>query len=133
MTMNQKRAWLESYRLFRREAEDIAERIVRLRSEAERMSARLTGLPGGGPGDDRLQRCAAELADLSDDYERKYRKAIRRAKEIERAVARISSPMYRTVLRRKYIDGLTWIQIGDEIGYSERSIHYIAAAATKAL
>lgn len=133
MNIEQKRAWLGSYLQLRREAEDIEERIVRIRSEAERMSARLTGLPGGGVQDDRLQRCASELADLADEYAIKARAAAGRARRIERAVGRITSPLYRTVLRRKYIDGRSWFQIAEEIGYTERAVQYIGAAAIRAL
>ena len=126
MTTEQKREWLGGYLKLRREMDDLRERAQKLRAEAERMSVRLTGMPGGGPSDDRLQRCAAELADLEREYTAAAAVCTVRLRSIERAVRRLKDPVQRVILRRRWLDGESWERIAGEMSYSTRAVHYIA-------
>ena len=129
VTTEQKREWLGGYLKLRREMDDLRERAQKLRAEAERMSVRLTGLPGGGPSDDRLQRCAAELADLEREYTAAAAVCAVRLRSIERAVRRLKDPVQRVIVRARHLDGLTWEQIAEKFHYSERSVRYIEGKA----
>ena len=133
MTTEQKREWLGGYLKLRREMDDLRERAQKLRAEAERMSVRLTGLPGGGPSDDRLQRCAAELADLEREYTAAAAVCTVRLRSIERAVRRLKDPVQRVILRRRWLDGESWERIAGEMSYSTRAVHYIAEKGVERL
>lgn len=133
MTTEQKREWLGGYLKLRRELDDLRERAQKLRAEAERMSVRLTGLPGGGPSDDRLQRCAAELADLEREYTAAAAVCTVRLRSIERAVRRLKDPVQRVILRRHWLDGESWERIAGEMSYSTRAVHYIAEKGVERL
>lgn len=133
MTTEQKRGWLGGYLKLRRELDDLRERAQKLRAEAERMSVRLTGLPGGGPSDDRLQRCAAELADLEREYTAAAAVCTVRLRSIERAVRRLKDPVQRVILRRRWLDGESWERIAGEMSYSTRAVHYIAEKGVERL
>ncbi len=131
VTTEQKREWLSGYLKLRREMDDLRERAQKLRAEAERMSVRLTGLPGGGPSDDRLQRCAAELADLEREYTAAAAVCTVRLRSIERAVRRLKDPTQRLILRRRWLDGESWERIAGEMSYGEKTVRRIADAALK--
>lgn len=131
MTTEQKREWLGGYLKLRRELDDLRERAQKLRAEAERMSVRLTGLPGGGPSDDRLQRCAAELADLEREYTAAAAVCTVRLRSIERAVRRLKDPVQRVILRRHWLDGESWERIAGEMSYSDRAVRLIADKALR--
>jgi len=131
VTTEQKREWLGGYLKLRRELDDLRERAQKLRAEAERMSVRLTGLPGGGPSDDRLQRCAAELADLEREYTAAAAVCTVRLRSIERAVRRLKDPVQRVILRRHWLDGESWERIAGEMSYSDRAVRLIADKALR--
>lgn len=131
MTTEQKRDWLGGYLKLRRELDDLRERAQKLRAEAERMSVRLTGMPGGGPSDDRLQRCAAELADLEREYTAAAAVCTVRLRSIERAVRRLKDPVQRVILRRHWLDGESWERIAGEMSYSDRAVRLIADKALR--
>lgn len=131
MTTEQKREWLGGYLKLRRELDDLRERAQKLRAEAERMSVQLTGLPGGGPSDDRLQRCAAELADLEREYTAAAAVCTVRLRSIERAVRRLKDPVQRVILRRHWLDGESWERIAGEMSYSDRAVRLIADKALR--
>lgn len=134
MTYEEKVSWLSRYRGKLLEINDMMERIVRLNAQAERMTANLSPAGGGGSGiGDNLQLCVASICELEERQAKAIAEGMRFLLEIEDAIAALPETIWRTVLRRKYIDGQSLNKMADEIGYSEIQAKRIHKAAIKAL
>lgn len=110
---------LERLRSIRAQISAEDEKIMRLRSRAERLTQVMTGMPHGGQRE--------ELADIIAQIVDMEAKAGRRVIEIERdceaAMAWIDSlpEQQARVMRLYYVDGLrTWKEVADRLPY-----HYI--------
>lgn len=128
--------YLKQYRSGLQELQEITERIVRVRSQAERVTAALTGQPGAPHGTmtgDNLQRCIDMLDELERRYVDRLRKTIRMLTSIEDGIDALPDERYRKVLRMRYIDGLGWEEIAERVGYTKRQIINIHGAALAAI
>lgn len=128
--------YLKQYRSGLQELQEITERIVRVRSQAERVTAALTGQPDAPHGTmtgDNLQRCIDMLDELERRYVDRLRKTIRMLTSIEDGIDALPDERYRKVLRMRYIDGLGWEEIAERVGYTKRQITNIHGAALAAI
>lgn len=110
--------FLQEVRRIDRRIDARQERLDRIRErlQAGRMSA-LTGMPRGGRSD------WAETADRLIDLERRVNATIRemcRWKRLaQEAIDRIDDSRLRDVLEYYYIDGMTWEQVAEAMGYAD--------------
>ena len=109
-------------------------RTAELESRCARLVAQMTGMPaGGGAG---LEATWAALADERQEEQRLVEEELRKYHEVERFIARLSDPARRTILRLRYLEGLSWTQIHrrvcqEGLYYSERQIFRLHGAALK--
>ena len=107
-------------------------RTEELESRCTRLVAQMTGMPaGGGSG---LEATWAALADERQEEQRLVQAELDQYHAVERFIARLGDPVCRTVLRLRYLEGLSWTQLQkrlyqDGLYYSERQIFRLHGAA----
>ena len=69
------------------------------------------------------------LQPLRECYTKKLEELVAAQLEIESAIGTLEDPTERTILRLRYIDGLSWYKIMATINYSEQQTHRIYARA----
>ena len=126
MTYEEKVEWLNRYRYKLMEINDILDRIVRFTAQAERMTANISAAGGtGGAGGDNLQICVAAICELEEKQSAKMAESMQELLEIEDAIDALPKELWRVILRKKYIDGVSLNKMVDmlpELKYSVKQI-----------
>ena len=115
MTSQEKKSYLQRYtKLDKAINQKLLERD-RLRSLAEKCTSSITGMPRGGTSDrtDTYDR----LAEIEEEINAEIDKYVAMRKEIEAAIDTVGDITLKTLLRYRYLDGLTWEKIAVEMGY----------------
>lgn len=99
-----------------REIEMDKNRIEELRAKAESTSSPLTGMPGNKNPENRLERYIAELVDLEAIVTAKQLQCIHERNRLERYIADIEDSLTRQIFTLRFINGLSWIQVGFRVG-----------------
>lgn len=124
------KSFLRQVRHIDRRVDEALERMERLnaRLEAGRMSA-LTGMPRGGTAD------WTDMADRVLSLETKINDQVRELVRLKRAamdaIALVDDSRYREVLELYYIDGYTWEQVAERMGYDVRWVYRLHGRALK--
>ena len=105
-----------------REAEDMSERIQRLRAMLERTTTTIKDMPGGGGGcvGDKMADSFAKLDEWEREAGHRTEVYLDHAWIVERAILALPDDRHRLILRLRYLDGLTWEEISDKSNYDER-------------
>ena len=96
------------------------------------MTQRLTGMPAGGDGHDRMMAYVAKLDELEDKFAKLIIEQAETRLKVEQAIEDLPEQQER-VLRLRFIDGLSWRKIGRRMHYSESHLRKISAAALRRL
>lgn len=104
----------------------------RLRDAVTNMTQRLTGMPHGGDGHDRMMAYVAQLDELEEKYAALITAQAEARLKVEQALMGLPEQQER-VLRLRFIDGLSWRKIGRRMHYSESHLRKISAAALRRL
>lgn len=125
---------LRSYRGIKREAIQIRHLLDELESAmTSPKTSKFDSAPRGGtPDGNALERMAERHEELLSRYNAKLDELIRAQLEIEDAI-RALPECERTLIRFKYIQGMTWEQVCVEMSYSWKQIHRIHARALQML
>ncbi|MCL2545033.1 MAG: DUF1492 domain-containing protein [Clostridia bacterium] len=115
--MNITKRELERCAALAREADNLRERMIRLRAAAEGAGMRLDGMPGGGIGDP-VGEAVANLDKLRARWMRTIDQYLALMLRADEAIAGLQSPEVRTVLRLRYIDGLPWEEVSVKVNYA---------------
>lgn len=120
MTREEKRELLASYRMINAEVNG----LMAVRDECFAAATRITpgyghSVRGGGDGD-RLGRSVARLIELENQIDERVDLLADTGKRLLDAINRIERAPLRAVLLLKYIDGKTFSDIGERLGYSTR-------------
>ena len=121
----EKRELLNLYIESRDEIEELAERIIRLRARAEKITSTLSRTPGCGSSElisDKVQRYISEALALEEAYSRRIDQNLAMLGALESAIDRLPKPRYRQLMRMKYIDGASWEEIASAMNYSPRHL-----------
>ena len=102
---------LERCAALAREADHLRERIIRLHAAAEGTGMRVDGVPGGSGIGDPVGDAVANLDKLQGRWTRAIDRYLALMLRADEAIAALESPDVRTVLRLRFIDGLTWDEI----------------------
>lgn|GEM_PF-792250 len=108
---------LERCATLAREADNLRERMIRLRAAAEGAGMRLDGMPAGGVGDP-VGEAVANLDKLRTRWMRTIDQYLALMLRADEAIAELESPEVRTVLRLRYIDGLPWEEVSVKVNYA---------------
>lgn len=109
---------------------DSLRRIERIKAEMEELRAMKTSMAsGGGSGCGRkgykndLSGRMARLDALEADKKKELCHMMEIHERIERAINSLENEQERDVLFYRYIKGLTWLEIAEQMGYTERQAH----------
>lgn len=106
-----------------REAKDINERLERLRSLAERCTSTVRQAGGGGSpsSGDRIGDWVSKLCDMEQEGQMRAAAYMDHVAIVDQAISEgVENSDQRTILRLRYVDGLTWEAISDQTHYSDR-------------
>ena len=122
--MNSKQ-WLQrAYNLKRRIAAKEMH-LEELRTQAEHITADLTGMPRGSGPSSPVERVAVQIADMSMSLELDWMDFFVYQDEIRKMIDRIEDPAVMQVLSARYISYLPWREIAERLHYSERAVYKI--------
>ena len=128
MTYKEKIAWLSQYRAAVNRERMLESELEMLRSDAERVTACISGMPGAGPNVDRLPRAVERIDETRKKLELEIEDCVDRRFEVMRVVAAVAAPDVQEVLRRRYILGQTYPEIADAVGLVLRRVYQIHRA-----
>lgn len=107
--------------------QSLASEIADLEAERERLKAgvigaiKIDGLPHGSGTVDKVGDIAVKLAELKTLIDAKLTQLLTKRTEIEIAIDTLPENEQR-LMKLRYIEGLTWQQIADELHYSRRRV-----------
>lgn len=127
MTKDEIKKLLHSYTDMKREHAQILDALDRL--EAAPRATNMDGMPrgGSGPGDPTGDLATQHLA-LMEKYRAQLRYLARAQATIEDLIEPLDSRA-RTLMRHRYIEGMSWEEVCVAIGYSWRQTHNIHSQA----
>lgn len=99
--------------------------LEELRTQAEHITADLTGMPRGSGASSPVERVAVQIADLSWELEQDWLDVLVYQEEIRKTIDRIEDPVVAQVLSARYISYLTWRKVAETLHYSERAVYKI--------
>ena len=112
---------LENCRAAKGEIESLRERIERIKSDRERMTQTITGMPSGkNNGQSRLEELTVKLMELEEQLVDRTQQRETEIREVEAWIETLK-PYQRNVIRLRYIDGKTWRQVQKLTHYSKRA------------
>lgn len=117
-----KKEWLERYRILQIEAERTEGELLRWRSRAESVTRHLSDMPKGGERRNKLEDAVCAMEELEDTLMVQILKAIAVRQEIAAAIEAVENPVYRELLKRRYIDGDKWESIAEEMNYCYKHV-----------
>ena len=117
---------LGEYRAIKREAAQIEEQLQMLTGAPS--GTQLDGMPRGSGVGDPVGRIVAQRGALTERYEAKLAELLAAQRHVEELIETLE-PTERTLLRHRYIEGMTWEGVCVAVGYSWRQTHNIHARA----
>lgn len=109
MTNREKKEYLQKYRAAVVEADRLDNEIKKWRSTAERTTTAIRLIPAsGGSGSDRLQNAVEQIDNLTRELGEKRAETVRLRREIEDVISTAKDDRLQSLLRFRYIDGMTW-------------------------
>lgn len=100
-----------------REIEMDKNRLEKLKAKASSPSGpNLTGMPGSGSYENRLERYIAEIVDLEGIISAKISQCIHERNRLERYIANIGDSLTRQIFTQRFVNGLNWSQTAASIG-----------------
>lgn len=122
MTNQQKKQWLQQYRLSGKEIDRLELETEQWTSLAERTTASICSTPISGGGGDRLQQCVDHLDEVRHQQADAIERWLQLRKDILTAIDTVPDERLRLLLHYRYIDGHTFEQIAVETNYSFRQV-----------
>ena len=129
MTSQEKKEFLSRYLEILAEEKDIREEIAYWESKAQKVTASWSAVPSGGKGSDKVQTGAIKVAELRESLMDKINQLAAVRIEIERAIGTVQDDTQRRLLRLRYIKGIGFNKIAEEMNYGERQIQRIHGKA----
>lgn len=116
---------LENCRSAKGEIESLRERIERIKSDRERMTQSITGMPSGkNNNQSRIEELTVKLMELEEQLADKLWQRETEIKEVEAWIETLK-PYQRNVIRFRYVDGKTWRQVQKLTHYSKQAVMMI--------
>lgn len=113
-----KKEWLGRYRNLQGDIERTEAEIQRWRAKAENVTRLLSDMPKGGQGRNQLEDAVCAIDELEQELSGQILEGISVRKEIESAIAAVKNPVYRELLKWKYIEGHKLWQVAHDMSYS---------------
>lgn len=103
--------------------------LAELRTQAEHITADLTGMPKGSGASSPVERVAVQIADLSWELEQDWLDLLQYQEETKRLIERLDNDADVQVMSLRYLSYLTWERIAEEVHYSGSQVYRIQVRA----
>lgn len=124
--------YLLQYRAVQREIEDLNYRMAQLRLKYAAPSAiNYSDMPKAHNSNHDLSDYVAKMDEMTDYMISKYTRLRGVEVDIYLRLDRMENQDERELLRYRYIDGLTWVQIADRLHTVERNVYFIHGQALR--
>lgn len=124
--------YLLQYRVVQREIEDLDYRMAQLRLKYAAPSAiNYSDMPKAHNSNHDLSDYVAKMDEMTDYMISKYTRLRGVEVDIYLRLDRMENQDERELLRYRYIDGLTWVQIADRLHTVERNVYFIHGRALR--
>lgn len=129
MDYKDKIKWLRRYQDEKRRELYLQDEIEQLRTEAERVTPLLTGVPGTGCKVDRMPKAVERIVQVQQQLEAQINcsKAVR--SEVVEAIDAVQNERQREILHRRYILGQRWEKIAVEMKITLRWVYRLHEGA----
>ena len=117
--MEQKVGRLKQLKHLRGEVEMLQARIDELEMAAQGGVRRISGMPRGTRGGDRVARYATSIADLRTLLEEKRDACFGELTRLYAFVEQIDDSLTRQVMIYRYVDGMSWQQVAIALGEAD--------------
>lgn len=102
-----------------REIETRQDELAIMRSKSEKTTTTISDMPrGGGADQSKQERYVDDILELQKLIEISMQKMWYEKLRIERYIDTIPDAASRLIIRLRYVNGMTWEQIGYEVSYS---------------
>lgn len=109
-----------------REIEMDRRRLEEQRAKSESPgSPRFDGMPKSRSAVSKVERYAAEIADLEAIIAAKRQQCIHERNRLERYIADIDDSLTRQIFKLRFVDGLSWLRVAQRIGSTEKNVSII--------
>ena len=110
----------------------LEEEITVLRSDAARVTACMSGMPGrSGPDADRLPRAVEHIEDAQKRLAQQLDSCMAARMEVMRGILTVGDGAGRQVLQRRYLMGQSFAEIADAMGVVQRRVYQLHRAAVE--
>ena len=99
-----------------REIEQDEQRLMELEAKATQATQKISGMPGGGGEQQKIERFVADIIDLKAIIAAKQQQCIYEQSRLERYIADIPDSLTRQIFALRFINGLNWEQVAMHIG-----------------
>ncbi len=120
-----KKEWLGRYRNLQGDIERTEAEIQRWRARAQSVTQHITDMPKGGQNRNQLEDAVCAIDELEQELSGQILESIAVRKEIAAAIEAVRNPVYRELLKRRYIDGDKWERIAVEMNYCYRHVVHV--------
>lgn len=122
MTNQEKKEFLQQYRLAEMEEQRLEHEIERWRSRAEKVTPGYSKAPAGGGDGRSMERTLERMGELAGELTAQRDKLIRLRREVGAAIDTVPDARLRELLRLRYIEGLSFERIAVSMDYSWRQV-----------
>ena len=121
--------YLRSAWYYQQKADFLNEKILVLRSKAQKITTSFQDVPTFGGFEDHRQQVIAEMVDLEREYGKSMMMCRNKAKEIEFVIGLLENHQEKLVLEMRYLHHDNWIDIAINLNYSVQMIYKIHGRA----
>lgn len=121
--------YLRSAWYYQKKADFLNEKILVLRSKAQKMTTSFQDVPTFGGFADHRQQVIAEMVDLEREYGKSMMMCRNKAKEIEFVIGLLENHQEKIVLEMRYLHYDNWLDIAINLNYSVQMIYKIHGRA----
>lgn len=120
---NQKKIeWLSRFRKSEQEVSRLYGELERWNSKAEKVTQRVSPMPPGAKGGDKVQNCVEIISAVKKNINQEIVNQCHVRNDITAAIESVPDGTLRLLLELRYIDGMTFEQIAVQMHYAFRHI-----------
>lgn len=134
MTIQEKKEYLSRFLQAERQIEQKLDEVERLHSMAERVTSLLSEMPHGSRSkSSRIEWALERLEQLNREIEADIEQYILLQRGVTAILEQLSDMTMRTVLEYRYLNGATWEQIAEKMGFTYQWVCSLHQKALKQL
>ncbi len=123
---------LQEYKWLQKNIQQLEEKLLELETESTRMTQRISHGPMGSQRKDKMADMVSKIIDVQNCIDQQLVKAYHLMEEIEKSIE-ILPERERYLIRSRYINGMNWEKICEDMSYSWKQTHRIHSEALKIL